>query len=138
MANEQNDVSKTSSLTKTKERTYQWTSNHQVIRDKMFEYIKANNKMPTKTWLSKETGMTKNTITNHINEINLAPQEHPLKIFTNDVLIATMKSAMNGSVRAQELWFSIMHGWNRGNDENHNVINNIQIQVGLTPENPNK
>ena len=88
-----------------------WDLNHQIIRDTYVKLIKELTRKPTYQEVSDACNLSVNTIKKHIDTLKFNPLKHPLRILTEDVLMAIKKSAENGSSASQKLWMQICEGW---------------------------
>lgn len=92
-------------------RNITWELNHSIIRDSYVKLIKAFVRKPTYDEVSVDTKLSIKTIKNHIDTLKFEPQKHPLRVLSDDVLLAIASSARSGSSASQKLWFQIMEGW---------------------------
>ena len=88
-----------------------WELNHSIIRDSYVELIKKLRRKPTYKEVSKDANLSIKTIKLHIDKLKFEPHKHPLRILSDDVLIAIAHSAQLGSSASQKLWMQICEGW---------------------------
>ena len=88
-----------------------WDLNHSLIRDSYVKLIKELERKPTIAEVSKDCNLSHNTIDSHIKELRFDPLKHPLRMLTEDVMLAIEDSAKNGSSASQKLWMQICEGW---------------------------
>ena len=98
-------------------RNITWEVNHRIISDSYLKLIKKLGRKPTYEEVVQDTGISRATLQKHIAELKFEPQEHPLRILTDEVILSIYKSAIKGSSASQKLWFMLMEGWNE-----HQVI----------------
>jgi len=92
-------------------RNITWDYNHSIIRDSYVKLIQNLERKPTYPEIAKDTNLAHTTIEKHISILKFEPHKHPLRILTDDVILAIAGSARNGSSASQKLWFQIMEGW---------------------------
>ena len=90
-----------------------------VIRDSFIKLIERLKKKPTYPEIAKDCGLSESTIQKHIEELEFDPMRHPLRMLSDNVLIAIYDSAIGGNVRAQKLWFQVLEGWNEKQEIRH-------------------
>lgn len=114
-----------------------WENNHYQITVSMTKLIEETGKMPTKNQLAKASGLSRQTIYNHLKSYD----EHPLytkqfeqfRFMADRVLAKVIKIAVQGegNIKAARLYFDIMgKSFNthlNGNTLIHNQNNYIQI-----------
>ena len=88
-----------------------WDYNHSIIRNSYVKLIKNFKRKPTYDEVSKDTDLSIPTIKKHIDELKFEPLKHPLRILTEDVMLAIENSAKKGSSASQKLWMQICEGW---------------------------
>ena len=46
-----------------------------------------------------------------MQSIEFSPTTHPLRVLSNDIILAVAQAARNGNPQSQKLWFQIMENW---------------------------
>lgn len=88
-----------------------WEKNHQAIRDAYVDFIKAKGKKPTITYISIQLEVSWKTVSRHLDDIENDLRKSPLRVLTEDIILAVARSAQKGNHGSQKLWFQIMEGW---------------------------
>lgn len=88
-----------------------WELNHGIIRNTYVDLIKEFKRKPTYKEISEKCNLSINTIKKHIDTLRFNPLKHPLRIFSDDVLMAIIYSAKNGSTSSQKLYMQLCEGW---------------------------
>lgn len=88
-----------------------WEKNHEAIRDAYVAGIKMLGKKPTITYISKELNINWNTVWRHLEDIENDLRKSPLRVLTEDIILAVARAAQGGNPQSQKLWFQIMEGW---------------------------
>ena len=88
-----------------------WDLNHQIIRDAYVKLIGSFKRKPTYQEVSNDCNLSIKTIKKHIDTLKFDPLKHPLRILTDDVILAIAASARNGSSASQKLFMQICEGW---------------------------
>ena len=88
-----------------------WEKNHEAIKNCYIEYIRLNHKMPTMTYVAKELNVNWSTIDRHIKDLKFTPEEHPLRVLSDEVILAIAATARKGNPQSQKLWFQVMENW---------------------------
>ena len=89
-----------------------WENNHLLITVSMSKFIDEHGKMPTKSQIATDTGLSRQTVYKHLNGF----AEHPLyseqlkqfKFMADRVLAKVIKLAGQGDVKAARLYFDVM------------------------------
>jgi len=92
-------------------RNITWEANHKILYDAYLRIIKKTRRCPTYDEIQKETGFGRKTISNHIKELKFIPEEHPLRVLTNDVILSIYEAAKKGKSLSQKLWMQVIEGW---------------------------
>ena len=98
-----------------KRRNNNWETNHAVIRDAYVRLIQTLTRRPTIDEVCQMCGLCSKTVGNHIKKLKFEPIAHPLRVLTDDVLIAVANAAKDGNAASQKLWFQVMEGWRESN-----------------------
>ena len=98
-----------------------WELNHQLIRDSYMELIKRNQKKPTIKEVSDDCRLSMTTINKHLKSLKFDPLRHPLRILTDDVLLAIASAAKGGSSSSQKLWMQVCEGWSEKQEITHGI-----------------
>ena len=80
-----------------------WELNHSIIRDSYVKLIQNLERKPTYAEVFEDCNLSINTIKKHIDTLKFNPAKHPLRILTDDVILAIAGSAMDGSHGSQKL-----------------------------------
>ena len=93
-----------------------WENNHYKITCALTKCINEYGTMPTKNQLAEETGLSRQTIFNHINEYSTNPlylkDVEQFRFLSNKVLARVFKYAINGDLKACRLYFDMLGGLN--------------------------
>ena len=98
-----------------------WDLNHRIIRDSYMKLIKKNQRRPTIKEVSKDCNLSMTTINKHLKNLQFDPLKHPLRILSDDVLLAIASSAKDGSSASQKLWMQICEGWSEKQEIMHGM-----------------
>lgn len=89
-----------------------WENNHNSITYAISTLMQDYGRMPSKTELAKETGLSRQTIHKHLNDYTTHPlyagQLEQFRFMTNKVLARVFKYAVNGDVSAAKLFLTMM------------------------------
>ena len=66
---------------------------------------------PTYQEVADDCRLSRNTVDKHIKSLKFDGLKHPLRILTDDVILAIAATARAGSSASQKLWMQIMEGW---------------------------
>jgi len=88
-----------------------WERNHELIRNAYVDAIKELERKPTISHISRVVGMTWHVVAAHLDSIENDLSKHPLRVLTEDMILAVAKAARKGNPQSQKLWFQIMEGW---------------------------
>lgn len=95
-----------------------WEANNAAIRDAYVRLIADLKRRPTIDEVCQMLGegsLNSETVRKHINALKFEPIAHPLRILSDDVLLAVIESAKGGNAASQKLWFQVMEGWRESN-----------------------
>lgn len=113
---------------KTDLRHQQWEIHHSEISRVLHNYIIENSRPPTKNEISKETGLSRQTIAKHLKEFNNSDfykeERAKFKMLSHRVLSRLYVIAREGNTRAARLYFEMT-----GELGNQRVKNNTYIQI---------
>ncbi len=88
-----------------------WETNHFNIVSTINTLIKRSNRMPTKTEIADEVGISRQTVHKHLNEYSSNPlyanQLEQHKIMGDRVLTAMYQEAIQGNVKAAKLYLQV-------------------------------
>ena len=84
----------------------------QKIKNAYVDIIKAEKRIPTQEKVAKLCGISRDTVSRHLNRIDLAELVQPFRIFGNDVLMGLRNKAITGDVQAAKLFFMLIYDWN--------------------------
>jgi hypothetical protein len=111
-----------------------WENNHYMITAAITKHIEESGKMPTKSQIANDTGLSRQTVHKHLSGY----AEHPLyaeqlnqfKFMADRVLAKVIKLAGQGDVKAARLYFDVigcLNGQSSSNTLIRNQNNYIQI-----------
>jgi hypothetical protein len=122
-----------------------WENNHNLITNKLHFTIKENGYIPGVTELSNLTGISRQTITKHLNSYKQSSiyssfKESFLSLNSN-VMQAVYQMAMKGDIKACKLYFELVGELNKTNNatyidkqqNNHTQNNFSPIEVKIIP-----
>lgn len=93
-------------------RNQYWESNHNRIIKIISDCIQNYGRMPTKTEIADESGLSRQTIHKHLKEYANHPQYlgqiEQFRFMTSKVLAKVFQFAVNGDMGAAKLYFSVM------------------------------
>jgi len=120
---------------KTDLRHQQWDLNHTEIARVISNFIKTNNRPPTKNEIAKETGLSRQTVSVHLKEFNQTEyyqeERQKFKMLSHRVLSKVYQHACTGNMKAARLFFE-MSGEMKHNTKNFYIqINNIRVDENL-------
>jgi DNA-binding phage protein len=91
---------------------YYWELNHNAITAAMSTLMQSYGRMPTKTEIANDTGLSRQTVHKHLKDYATHPiyleQSEQYKFMTDKVLARVLKYAVNGGVSAAKLFLNIM------------------------------
>lgn len=110
-----------------------WELNHAIIRDCYVKLIGNLKRKPTYDEVSKDINLSVNTIKKHIDTLQFDPQKHPLRILSDNVLMAIYDSAIKGNTGSQKLWMQLCEGWSEKQIMEHKGKVNTEVDfTGFT------
>lgn len=113
-----------------------WANNHQLIIGQIDELMKEYNRMPNTLELAQATGLSRQTIHNHLTEFQSNPfyEEHmeQFKIMIPVLLSRLYKMAVGGDVKAAKLYFSAVGGFDNTIETSKPKTQNNYIQINNT------
>ena len=92
-----------------------WEANHAAVRDAYVRLIGDLKRRPTTDEVAQMSTLSYDAVRKHLKEIKFEPIAHPLKVLSDDVLLAVFDSAKAGNAASQKLWFQVMEGWRESN-----------------------
>lgn len=107
-----------------------WQVNQKIIHETYLALIGRLKRCPTIGEVCEETKLSRNTLDDHIKELQFDPPKSPLRVLTPDIIAAIYSSARKGSSASQKLWLQVMEGWSEKTDLNMSgnfSIKNIDI-----------
>ena len=114
-----------------------WEVNHSKITNSMSRLIDKSGRMPASSELAEDTGLSRQTIYNHLKEYSTHPlfleQSEQFRYLTSKVLAMVYRLAINGDVKAAKLYFDAV-GNGIGQQSNNTLIQNQNnyIQINGT------
>lgn len=85
-----------------------WENNHLMIAEAMSDFMRDNERMPTKSELAKITGLCRLTVYRHLKDYTSLPevkhQQSEMRVLYSKLLARVFTFAMNGDVRAAKLY----------------------------------
>jgi hypothetical protein len=101
-----------------RDRRADWEANHKLIRGVVLAFIQQLGRKPTHAEIVEKTQLHRRTVEGHMRRLRFEPQEHVLRVLTDDVILALANRARaTGEPKAVELWMQIMEGWSRPDGE---------------------
>lgn len=91
----------------------------ELIKNAYMDIIKNENRMPTQEEVAKKCNITRKTVNEHLNKIELRELVKPFKIFGNHVLIGLRDKAMAGDTQAAKLFFMLIYDWSEKQQVEH-------------------
>lgn len=98
---------------------FDYTVNHQIIEDAVFDHLVHNLRWPTYNQLVEKTGFCHMTIKRHRKDINLQNFVSDYKTITPTVMRALGLKACKGDARAAKLWLQVVEGFRDKIDLEH-------------------
>lgn len=102
-------------------RNITWEANHRILYETYLRLIKKTRRCPTYDEIEKATGFSRATISKHIKELKFIPEEHPLRVLTDDVVLSIYDAAKKGKSLSQKLWMQVIEGWVERNETDINL-----------------
>lgn len=115
-----------------------WEYNHNQITWAISVLMQEYGRMPTKTEIATETGLSRQTVHKHLKEYATHPQYlgqiEQFRFMTSKVLAKVFQFAVNGDTGAAKLYFNVMGFMNNGQTPNNTLIQNQNnyIQINGT------
>ncbi len=115
-----------------------WEHNQYVISRAVNKLLHEQGFMPTKSAISNETGLSRQTIAKHLKEYKAHPahlaEMDQFKFMTTKILANVFKYATNGDVKAARLYFEMVGAFNKQHTSNNTFVNeqNNYIQINNT------
>lgn len=115
-----------------------WEYNHNQITWAISVLMQESGRMPTKTEIATETGLSRQTVHKHLKEYTNHPQYlgqiEQFRFMTSKVLAKVFQFAVNGDTGAAKLYFNVMGFMNNGQAPNNTLIQNQNnyIQINGT------
>jgi hypothetical protein len=110
-----------------------WEHNHMVINDALSDFMRRHGAMPTKSAISEETGLSRQTVTKHFKDYRSGPEftahMEQFKFMATGLLANVFKFASNGDMRAARLYFEMVGTINKRHTVNEQ---NNYIQINNT------
>lgn len=106
-----------------------WENNHERIEHAFFKFIDENKRLPNYRELAEATGMTRQTVSQHMKELNLDIWRPQFKMFTQKVLEKLTKEAVStGKADLIKLFMQIVENFD---GEEKKAITAIQVNYYL-------
>lgn len=111
-----------------------WESNHMNITRAISKYIEDYGKMPGKTFIANETGLSRQTIHAHLKEYDSNPfyaeEMQKFKFMADRVLAKVFRIAIAGDTKAARLYFEVLGCLGNGTNQTTMIKNqNNYIQI---------
>lgn len=111
-----------------------WEANHMNITRAISKYIEDYGKMPSKSNIANETGLSRQTIYKHLKEYDSNPffaeEMRKFKFMADRVLAKVFKIAVNGDTKAARLYFEVVGILSNNANPNLSIKNqNNYIQI---------
>ena len=92
-----------------------WEINNRRISDAIFKYYKDNKKEPTNAEIAKLSGLSENTVSKHMKEIDFGKiflsQRRRMSTLSGPLFMSIYNSALKGNAKAQELMMQLVFEW---------------------------
>lgn len=109
--------------------------NHSLIYEAYLKLATENKKLPKRTDLAKETGLTVKTIERHLKTLNFDEQKEKMRLFTEAALLQLAQNAIEGnSVSWTSLYFEVVEGLNQKATSVKSTVINGDTDVVVTVE----
>jgi len=115
-----------------------WENNQIQIMGAVANLIRDYNRMPSCAEISKDTGLSRQTIQKHLKNFSIHPiyleQMEQFRLLTTSVLASVYKSAIRGDIGASKLYFNFMGCLGNEQNSNNTLIQNQTnyIQINKT------
>ncbi|MGP8216035.1 MAG: phBC6A51 family helix-turn-helix protein [Bacteroidia bacterium] len=115
-----------------------WEYNHTTISSSISYLMNKTGRMPTKSEIARETGLSRTTIRKHLAEYReqqlFKEQEEQFKFLKGEMLSMLYKMAVRGNVQAIKLYFEVTGVLGNNKTVNKNIIENQHnyIQINDT------
>lgn len=111
-----------------------WEFNHMAITRAISKYIEDYGKMPGKSFIAEETGLSRQTIHKHLKDYDTNPfyaeEMRKFRFMADRVLAKVFKIAVNGDTKAARLYFEVLGLLGNGNSQSQTIkTQNNYIQI---------
>ncbi len=95
-----------------------WRANHLLIERSIMYLMHKNGRPATNIEIAERTGLSERAVRYHLENVDLDQLfSHVIKSYAplaDEIMMSVVKSARNGTNRAQQLYFEIVFGWKPG------------------------
>lgn len=89
--------------------------NNQAITKAMHTYIEKNGKMPSMVEISASTGISRQTISKHLDDLSLSNNIKKYRLMSDQVMDSMIKACDQGNAQAMKLYYQLVWGWKLSN-----------------------
>ena len=130
---------KSEDLVDTQTKSEYWECNHILITRAISTLMQENGRMPSKVELSIKSGLSRQTIHNHLNEYSTHPlyieQVEQFRFMREKILATVLRLAVNGDVKAARRFLDCTKYSDSSEKANQTINNYIQInQIKITQD----
>ena len=103
--------------------------NNQAITKAMHSHIEKNGKMPSMVELSTSTGISRQTISKHLDDLSLNNSIKKYRLMSDQVMDSMLRACDQGNAQAMKLYYQLVWGWKppKVNDAETQLFNNQVI-----------
>lgn len=85
--------------------------NHAAIGDAFQSLVRQLKRKPTTAELATATGLTEETVRQHLKKLKFRPSKSSIRVLTDSVLLGLANRAMKGDPAAAKLYMQLLEGW---------------------------
>lgn len=103
---------------------FDWEYNHEVLSEAFMTHLAAHGRPPTIKAMMEATGFAKQTVCNHIEELNkktLAERLKKFKLVTDEIMGSLSLKAKRGDTAAAKLYFELAEQFKEGKEVDLNL-----------------
>lgn len=103
--------------------------NNQAITKAMHTFIEKNGKMPSMIELSASTGISRQTISKHLDDLSLTNSIKKYRLMSDKVMDSLLQACDQGNAQAVKLYYQLVWGWKppKVNEAESQLFNNQVI-----------
>ena len=103
--------------------------NNQAITKAMHSYIEKNGKMPSMVELSASTGISRQTISKHLDDLSLTNSIKKYRLMSDQVMDSMLRACDQGNAQAMKLYYQLVWSWKppKVNEAESQLFNNQVI-----------